>query len=265
MDLGIKKMENTLDDYAHSNGLRNTNPSFKVLFALLTMVVCVVSISPVVPIIITVLIFFLIVFKAKIPYKFYLKFITIPFLFGFMTFIFMALFFGMIDPWFKIDLINLTVYKDGFNLGVLVLARILGGFSCLAFLALTTPMTEIFSLLEEFKIPVVVLEIAMLMYRYIFVFLEEAANMYNSQKTRLGYLSIRGSFKSLGILASNLFIRTWVRGEQVYISMESRCYDGSMKTFKAHNSIGTKNMAMLVSFEFLLILGTYFTASFKMI
>ena len=258
-------MENTLDDYAHSNGLRHTNTSFKVLFSLLTMIICVVSYSPIVPLIITVLIAFLILFKAKIPFKFYLQFISIPLFFGFMTFIFMTLFFGMLDPWFKINIINLIVYKDGFNLGLLVFARILGGFSCLGFLALTTPITEIFSLLEEFKIPIIVLEIAMLMYRYIFVFLEEANNMYNSQKTRLGYLGIITSFKSLGILISNLFIRTWVRGEQVYISMESRCYDGSMKSFKARNCIGRKNMIMLISFECLLIIGTYLTASFKII
>jgi cobalt/nickel transport system permease protein len=258
-------MENTLDDYAQSNGLKDTNSSFKVLFALLTMIICVVSTSPIIPLLITILFFFLIVFKAEIPLKFYLKFIFIPFLFGFMTFVFMVLFFGMVDPWFKINIINLTVYKDGFNLGALVFARILGGFSCLGFLALTTPMTEIFSLLEHFKIPSVVLEIAMLMYRYIFVFMEEANNMYNSQKTRLGYLSLIRSFKSLGILASNLFIRTWVRGEQVYISMESRCYDGSMKTLKVQRGIGTKNMVMLISFELLLIFGTYLTSNFKII
>jgi cobalt/nickel transport system permease protein len=258
-------MEKTLDDYAHSNGLKDTNSTFKVLFSLLTMIVCLVSTSPIVPLIITGFFFFLIVFKAKIPLKFYLKFIIVPFMFGLMTFIFMILFFGMLDPWFKINIINITVYKDGFNLGALVFARLLGGFSCLAFLALTTPMTEIFSLLENFKIPAVVLEIAMLMYRYIFVFMEEANNMYNSQKTRLGYLSLKGSFKSLGILASNLFIRTWIRGEQVYISMESRCYDGSIKTLKVQRGIGTKNMVMLISFEFLLIIGTYLTSNFKII
>jgi cobalt/nickel transport system permease protein len=258
-------MENTLDDYAHSNNLKNVNSSFKVLFALITMIVCLISTSPIIPLVITVLMFILIVFKAKIPFNFYLKFISIPFIFGFMTFAFMVLFFGTIDPWFKINILNITVYKDGFNLGALVFSRIMGGFSCLGFLALTTPMTDLFSILEGFKIPKVVLEIAMLMYRYIFVFLEEATNMYNSQKTRQGYVNLKGSFKSLGILASNLFIRTWMRGEQVYISMESRCYDGSMKTFYVQRGIGTKNMLMLFSFEFLLIIGTYLTASFKII
>jgi len=258
-------MERTLDNYTYSNGLKNTNPTFKILFALLTMLICVISTSPIIPIIITFFIMFLIIFKAKIPYKFYLKFISVPVFFGVLTFLFMTLFFGMMDPWFKINLLNIIVYKDGFNLGILVFARILGGFSCLGFLALTTPMVEIFSLIERFKIPLIILEIAMIMYRYIFVFLEETTNMYQSQKTRLGYQSIKGSFQSLGILVGNLFIRTWIRGEQIYISMESRGYNGSFKSFKTQNPITTKNMVLLVSFEFLLIIGTYLTANFKIL
>ncbi|MDD3985987.1 MAG: cobalt ECF transporter T component CbiQ [Methanobacterium sp.] len=258
-------MGRTIDDYAYSNGLKNTNSLFKVLFALLTMLICVISTSPIIPFIIIFFIMFLIIFKAKIPYKFYLKFLSVPLFFGILTFLFMTLFFGMMEPWFKINLINIIIYKDGFNLGILVFTRILGGFSCLGFLALTTPMTEIFSLLERFKIPLIILEIAMIMYRYIFVFLEETTNMYQSQKTRLGYQSIKGSFQSLGILAGNLFIRTWIRGEQIYISMESRCYNGSIKSFKTQNSISTKNIVLLISFEFLIIIGTYLTANYKIL
>jgi cobalt/nickel transport system permease protein len=258
-------MENTLDGYAHSNGLRNANVSFKVLFAILTMVVCLLSTSPVVPLIITLLISLIIILKAHIPLKFYLKFLSIPFIFGFLTFVFMALFFGTGENWFNIGLFNLAVYKDGFNLGLLVFARILGGFSCLAFLALTTPMTELFSVLENLKIPKIVLEIAMLMYRFIFVFLGEAENMYHSQKTRLGYSGLKSTYHSLGMLASNLFIRTWLQGEQVYIAMESRCYDGSIKTFKTHNNLGTKNILLLVSFESLLLLGVFFTSGLKLL
>lgn len=258
-------MENTLDSYAHSNGLKNANVSFKVLFAILTMVVCLLSTSPVVPLIITLIISLILIFKAQIPPKFYLKFISIPFIFGFLTFVFMAVFFGTGETWFNIGLFNLAVYKDGFNLGLLVFARILGGFSCLGFLALTTPMTELFSVLESLKIPKIVLEIAMLMYRFIFVFLGEAENMYHSQNTRLGYNGLKNTYHSLGMLISNLFIRTWVQGEQVYIAMESRCYDGSIKTFKNPNNLETKNVFLLLSFESLLLLGVFFTSGLKLI
>lgn len=251
--------ENTLDSYAHSNNLKNANINFKVLFAILTMLVSLVSTSPVVPLIITFFMSFLIIFKAKIPWKFYLKFLIVPFVFGLLTFIFMALFFGIGTHILELGILNLAVTEDGFNLGFLVFARMLGGFSCLAFLALTTPMTEIFSVLKHLKIPRIVLEIAMLMYRYIFVFLDEAINMYHSQETRLGYSSIKKSFKSMGMLGSNLFIRTWLKGEQSYIAMESRCYNGSINSFEVHERISVKNIMVLLFFESFLLLGTYLT------
>lgn len=258
--------ENTLDNYAHSNSLIKVNTYFKVLFGIITMLVSLVSTSPVIPLIITMFMSYLIIFRAKISWKFYLKFFLVPFTFGFLTFVFMAIFFGIGTHIIELGIFNLAVTADGFNLGFLVFARMLGGFTCLAFLALTTPMTELFSVLELVKIPKIVLELAMLMYRYIFVFLDEALNMYHSQETRLGYSSIKKSFKSMGMLGSNLFIRTWIKGEQAYIAMESRCYDGSIKTLKEPESIrsmGTYKIVFLVMFEVVLVLGVYLTSNFK--
>ena len=259
--------ENTLDNYAHSNNLKDVNTYFKVLFGMLTMIMSLLSTSPVIPLIITFFMSFLIIYEAKIPWKFYLKFLlVVPVTFGVITFVFMAIFFGVGTPVLPLGIFNLAVTSDGFNLGFLVFARMLGGFSCLAFIALTTPMTELFSVLELAKIPQIVLEIAMLMYRYIFVFLDEAINMYHSQETRLGYSSLKKSFNSLGMLGSNLFLRTWVKGEQAYVAMESRCYDGSIKTLRepgSIKSIGTRNLILLVLFEVALAYGVYITANFS--
>jgi len=258
--------ENTLDGYAHSNGLKNVNTYFKVIFAIVTLIVNLISTSPVVPFIVLLIVTYLIIFKAKIPYKFYLKFFVIPFAFAFITFVFMAIFFGVGAHIFDLGIFNLAVTADGFNLGLLVFARIIGGFSCLAFLALTTPMTELFSILEKLKIPSVIVEITMLMYRYIFVFLDEAINMYHSQETRLGYYNIKRAYNSMGMLASNLFIKTWVKGEQIYVAMESRCYTGSMKTMSEYGSIrsiGIHNLTLLVLFEATLFIGVYLTGNFS--
>lgn len=258
-------MQNILDYYAHSNELKNANSMFKVLFALSTMLICILSTSPIIPLLIALIISSILIFKAKIPAKFYFKLLAIPIAFAFITFIFMTLFFGMTEPWFNLGIFNFVIYKDGFNLGFLVFSRILGAFTCLSFLALTTPMNDLFSIFESMRIPQVVIEIAMLMYRYIFVFLEEMGNMYNSQQTRMGYGNLKNSFRSLGLLASNLFIRTWVRGEQIYITMESRCYGGSIKTFEIQRSMGIKNIMLLISFESLLLAGTYLTWGLKVI
>jgi cobalt/nickel transport system permease protein len=254
--------ENTLDNYAHSNGLKDANTFFKVLFAISTMLVSLVSTSPVVPLLITIFVSGLIIFEAKIPWKFYLKFLTIPLTFGLISFVFMSLFFGVGTHILDLGIFNLAVTEDGFNLGLLLLARVMGGFTCMAFLALTIPMTELFCELERFRIPQIITELAMLMYRYIFLFLDEGINMYHAQETRLGYSSYKKSFKSMGMLGSNLFIRTWIKGEQAHVAMESRCYDGSIKTMKEPEnlkSIGIRNLSLLIIFEVTLIVIVYFT------
>ena len=256
--------ENTLDNHAHYNNLSETNTSFKVLFALLTMVVSLISTSPIIPIIITILMAFLIILKARIPWKFYLKFLLVPVSFGLLTFIFMAFFFGVGQPIFQLNLFNLAVTNDGFNLGLLVFARLMGGFSCMAFLALTTPMTELFSVMGSMKIPKIVLEIGMLMYRYIFLFLDEALNMYHAQQTRLGYNGLKSTYKSLGMLFSNLFIKTWIKGERAYVAMESRCYTGSIPRMTKQNDINFKHLILLGLFEILLIIGVYLSANFTL-
>ena len=258
--------ELTLDGYAHSNQLRNVNSYFKVLFAILTMLVSLISTSPIVPLTIFVLMTVIIIFEAKIPVKFYLKFLTVPLTFALITFIFMMFFFGEGQNIFNLGFLNLGVSADGFNRALLVFSRIMGGFSCLAFLALTTPMTELFVILEDIKIPKIVIELAMLMYRYIFVFLDEAMNMYHSQETRNGYSSMKISYKSMGMLISNLFIKTWIKGEQTFVAMESRCYDGSLNTMKDLGnvkSIGIKNFTFLILFEVILTAGVYLTSSFR--
>lgn len=261
-------MESHLDYHAHNNEFRDINTTLKVLFAILTLLICLASTSPIIPLFIFILVPFLLIFMAKIPSKVYLKFISIPFFFAFLTLIYMAFFFGVSDPWIALGSlgpINLVIYRDGLQLGFLVFSRILGAFSCLVFLAFTTPMTELFSILHRIKLPAVLVEISMLMYRFIFLFMDETSKMRDAQKTRMGYRNVKGSFRSMGMLAANLFIRTWFQGEKLHIAMESRGYDGTLKIISRNNKLSARSLTLLISFEAFLIIGTYLTWGLKLI
>ena len=258
--------EDFLDRYAQSNAIRNVNTYYKMLFGIITMIVSLISTSPIMPLIIFGLVSFVILFKARIPAKFYLKLVTVPLTFASITFVFMAVWFGTGSYIYNFGVFNLGVTVSGFNLGFLVFARMMGGFACLAFLGLTTPLPEIFSVLEKFQFPDVLLEITMLMYRYVFVSINEALNMYHAQQTRLGYSGFKKSYKSMGMLLANIFIRTWIIGEKSFVSMRSRCYDGTISTMDEYDnirSIKVKNLLMLTLFESTLIIGVYFTSGFR--
>lgn len=243
-----------IDSIAHYNKLRGTNPKLKVLFALFTLLVCVLSKSIVVPIIVTATMIYLTLFKAEVPRNVYMKLLLIPVCFGALTLLLMIFMFGY-EPWFSFNVLGFEIiaFKDGFGLGMLLFWRMVGGVTCTLFLALTTPFTELFYILKEIKIPESVLEISMMMYRYIFVLFNELIKIENAQKTRLGYSSLKNTYKSLGILAGSLFIKTWDKSETLHTIMNSRGYDGNFKLFGNMVSPKTKDLILVGFFELFLI------------
>jgi cobalt/nickel transport system permease protein len=98
----------------------------------------------------------------------------------------------------------------------------------LFFIALTTPMIEIFSILKSLGLPDFLVELSMLMYRYIFVFVDQAAMIHSAQVMRLGDAGVKNSLNSFSMLSSVLFLRAWEQGERLIVAMDARCYDGKL-------------------------------------
>jgi cobalt/nickel transport system permease protein len=69
----------------------------------------------------------------------------------------------------------------------------------------------------------------MMIYRYIFVFLDQAARIHSAQVMRLGDSGARRSLDSFAMLASVLFLRSWEQGERLIMAMDCRCYDGKLE------------------------------------
>jgi cobalt/nickel transport system permease protein len=89
-------------------------------------------------------------------------------------------------------------------------------------------MIEIFSILKSVGLPDFLVELSMLIYRYIFVFVDQAAMIHSAQTMRLGDAEIRNSINSFAMLSSVLFLRAWEQGERLIIAMDARCYDGKL-------------------------------------
>lgn len=90
------------------------------------------------------------------------------------------------------------------------------------FLFCTTSVTQIAEVMLNFKMPRVVVELFLLIYRFIFLFVEIKNQMINSQNTRLGNMSLKTSYKSFGLLVSNLFNKVLILSEKTNISVNSR-------------------------------------------
>ena len=233
-------MENLLDDYAQSNALRDTSPRLKLLLGLGAIILCVSSATPIAPLFIAVTMSLITVRLAKIPWAFYSKLLLIPLSFSLLSAIVVAFMHGGGDQLFAFSVFGITlgISEDGANLALLLIARTFGGMCSLFFIALTTPMVEIFSILKSVGLPDFLVELSMLIYRYIFVFVDQAAVIHSAQVMRLGDAGIKNSINSFAMLSSVLFLRAWEQGERLIIAMDARCYDGKLDMVEQSSQAG---------------------------
>jgi len=127
-----------------------------------------------------------------------------------------------------IGLCRLTATREGFWGGALIASRVLGSFGILMILCQGTPAAEMLAALRWARVPRTWIEIAMLMYRYLHVFLEQAACVTAAQRVRLGYSDLRRSYQSLGSLAGMVILRSLDQAEKSHEAMTVRGYRGHL-------------------------------------
>jgi cobalt/nickel transport system permease protein len=130
--------------------------------------------------------------------------------------------------------LGLPIYQEGIAFGVLVFTRALAAVSVLNLLILVTPMETIMDSLRWFRVPDVILDTMMLMYRYIAIVSEESARMRKAQESRLGYskaVSFPRKLANFGTLAGMLLTRAFDRAVKVGDAMIARGYTGASSLF----------------------------------
>ncbi len=251
--------EDTLDHYTMNNELTESNIYSKVIFALLAIILNLITGSPLVPLLIFLLCSFLILYVAKIPLRFYITFMAIPIGFAVLSGVFLA-FLGTGEQIWSLGFLGIGLTKGGINQAALVFARVLGGVAALGFLILTTPMNRIFAVFHDLHVPSIITDLAILMYRYIFLFLDVTATMYNSQKTRLGYHNYMSWMNCLASLAGMVFIRTWEQGEISYKALASRGYNGQLNMIRDGDSVkdmSMKDWILIILFVIIIVAAIY--------
>jgi cobalt/nickel transport system permease protein len=123
---------------------------------------------------------------------------------------------------------RLTAKAEGLHQGTLLGARVLGSVSIVFLLSLVTPAHRIFQALRWFGISRNWLEIAILMYRYIFVLMDRVANIAAAQKLRLGYTARGRALRSFTVLAGATIVHSFEQAERTNEAMRLRGYRGAM-------------------------------------
>ena len=95
-------------------------------------------------------------------------------------------------------------------------------------LASTTPIPQLLDGLERLRVPTVMVAITAFMIRYGDVIGDEVRRMSIARQSRGSTARWIGQVRALASTAGALFVRSYERGERVYLAMESRGYTGTM-------------------------------------
>ena len=122
----------------------------------------------------------------------------------------------------------LTVHAAGLAIfGALAAKATIGTLSA-ALLGATTTFPTVLRGLEALRVPRLLILIAAFMYRYLFVIADEVGRMRWALLSR-GYRPRHALHAGpMGRMATAMFLRTYGRGERVYLAMLARGYRGAM-------------------------------------
>ncbi|NCB91060.1 MAG: cobalt ECF transporter T component CbiQ [Clostridia bacterium] len=247
----------TIDKLCYNSKLRYVNAGEKFAFAVITLLLCVMSRSIAVACIVLAVTGILTVYRGGIPFFRYIHFMSVPL--AFLILSTLAIMFNLSHT--PLDLFAIPVGTwyitsswESFFYAVQLILTALASVSCLYFLSFNTPMPDIMNVLGKMHCPKLLVELMMLIYRFIFVLLSVSSAITQSQHSRLGNKDYKTSLKSFGAMASVLLLRSFKRANVLYDAMESRCYDGTLHVLNENYPPSRKHIWAIIIFDTLLLL-----------
>lgn len=247
-----------IDSYAYNSKLSNSNPTEKLLFSLSTMFLCIYSNSIYIYIGILLFMSYFAVVKGGVSLSLYLKLLLVPAAFLITGVLTIAI--NKLDSTtgalLYIEIFNTYIGSTSETLfaSLRIFCKSLGAVSCLYFLTVTTPMTNILLALKKLKVPVLFIELMSLVYYFIFILLNTSSNIIISQSSRLGYFNFKSSIKSITLLCSNLFIKSYKRSFDTFTALEARGYTGYLNVIEEDNFKEFLSIPKILFIESLLII-----------
>ncbi|MCL6639149.1 MAG: cobalt ECF transporter T component CbiQ [Firmicutes bacterium] len=246
-----------IDRYAYTNRLAGVHPAEKLLFAGVTLLLCLCAKNPAVYAASLVLMAGAALLVARIPALFYARLMCVPvsFLLVSLATLIFSTGHGAGDfIWgFSAGGRAVGIRPESVPAAGILLLKSVAALSCLYFLSLTTPANEIFLLLRRLRVPPLFVEMMELVYRFIFVLLETAARIVTSQSSRLGYGGLKNTYHSMGRLFAALLVRAFYRSRCLAVAMESRCGTGEIRFLERTYRLSPRNLGVVFLVEAVLV------------
>ena len=110
-------------------------------------------------------------------------------------------------------------------------------------------MPQILGVMHRCRVPAVVTEISLLVYRYTWVFVSTAQSIRRAQEARLGYSSLGRSYRSLAMLTGALFGQALQRGRALENGLDARNWQGEFRVLDDAPAASASTLALIVTLE----------------
>lgn len=234
-------MHHHLDTYAYTNGLRHLHPEQKLIFAIASLLLTFFA-RPLVQSLLWLWLSLWILGYARIPWRVYFSLLATVAVFWLVSLPGLVV---QIIPTETLRASGQAVLSDlslmgwsffisaeklhqGLTLGL----RTMVASTCLLLILLTTPFPALLAVAERWQVPHFILDILMLMYRYIFTLLETAFTLQLAQRARGGYQRRSRWLFSVSLLAGQLLRQSLYRYEQVNLALLSRGFQGQFRVLR---------------------------------
>jgi cobalt/nickel transport system permease protein len=163
---------------------------------------------------------------AELPFGFVLKRLAIE-----IPFVAFALLLPFISQGERIDVLGMSVSREGLWGAWNILVKGTLGVAASIVVASTTTMAEILKGFDRLHMPKAFTSIASFMVRYMDVIADDMKRMRVARLSRGYDPRWIWQARAVGASAGALFIRSYERGERVYLAMLSRGFTGEMPSF----------------------------------
>lgn len=227
-----------IDTIAYTNRLRQLPPVHKLLFALVLLVLTYAAPVPVQVLIAVWMIIWTVVYAGVSAATYFrLLLIAVGFwLFSLLPFSISSVSLADLpsvqpDIWHGVWVGDTYIYlslgglQQAFALGI----RTVAATACIYFVILTVPFIEIIDLLRRLGCSALLTDLLMLMYRFIFVLLQTASELWTAQQSRGGYRTKTRWLHSLGLLLGQLLHRTLENYRQISLTLAARGFSGDFR------------------------------------
>lgn len=246
-------MHHHLDVYTHTNHLKQLPPLQKLTFALLVLSIALIA-HPVTQAAIFVWLTVWTIGYARIPARVYGRVLAVVSLFLLTSL--PALLLNVvaiaqipqiqgtalgglpIGQWY------IFISQTGLTQALEIGMRSLACMACLLFILFTIPFAELLFILRQCRFPTVLLDVLMLMYRFVFLFLDVVTQLQLAQQARGGYRTRKRWMQSVALLAGQLMVRSLHRYQQFSLGLAARGFNGEFQVYSTQSYRYSKRYAL---------------------